>query len=66
MFKKYGHSLGPEALEFLEELIEQHDISDEDVEFSTEWIAKEYNKQDGESDDQTGLDADSDFRQTRR
>ena len=47
VFRKYGHSLGPESLEFLEDILEQHDIADEDVEFSTEWIAKEYNKQDG-------------------
>lgn len=48
VFRKYGHSLGPESLEFLEEILEQHDIPQEDVEFSVEWIAREYNKQDGE------------------
>ena len=37
----------PESLEFLEELLDRHDIADEDIEFSIEWIAKEYNKQDG-------------------
>ncbi|PCH41097.1 DNA polymerase epsilon subunit B [Wolfiporia cocos MD-104 SS10] len=46
VFRKYSHSLGPEALEFLEEILDKHEISDEDVEFSIEWIAKEYNKQD--------------------
>ncbi|KAL7282368.1 hypothetical protein ACG7TL_003838 [Trametes sanguinea] len=46
VFRKYGHSLGPESLEFLEDLLDRHDIADEDVEFSMEWIAKEYNKQD--------------------
>lgn len=47
MFRKYGHSLGPESLEFLEDLLDRHEIADEDVEFSIEWMAKEYNKQDG-------------------
>ncbi|OBZ70460.1 DNA polymerase epsilon subunit B [Grifola frondosa] len=46
VFRKYGHSLGPESLEFLEELLDRHDIADEDAEFSLEWISKEYNKQD--------------------
>lgn len=48
MFRKYGHSLGPDSLEFLEELLDRHEIADEEVEFSMEWMAKEYNKQDGE------------------
>ena len=48
MFRKYSHSLGPEALEFLEDILDRHDIANEDVEHSVEWIAKEYNKQDGE------------------
>lgn len=47
MFRKYSHSLGPESLEFLEDLLDTHHILDEDVEFSIEWFAKEYNKQDG-------------------
>ena len=47
VFRKYGHSLGPESLEFLEDLLDRHDIADEDVEYSIEWMAKEYNKQDG-------------------
>ncbi|KAH9951642.1 epsilon DNA polymerase [Amylocystis lapponica] len=46
VFRKYSHSLGPEALEFVEELLDRHEIADEEVEFSIEWIAKEYNKQD--------------------
>lgn len=48
VFRKYGHSLGPESLEFLGELLDRHEIADEEVEFSMEWMAKEYNKQDGE------------------
>ena len=49
IFRKYSHSLGPEELEYLDEIIKEHDISDEDVEMSVELIAKEYNKQDGSS-----------------
>ncbi|KAF9226558.1 DNA polymerase epsilon, subunit B [Gyrodon lividus] len=46
VFRKYSHSLGPEALQFLEEVLDRHDIVDEEVEFSIETIAREYNKQD--------------------
>lgn len=49
VFRKYSHSLGPEELEYLDEILKEHDISDEDVEMSIELIAKEYNKQDGSS-----------------
>jgi DNA polymerase epsilon subunit 2 len=49
VFRKYSHSLGPEELEYLDEVLKEHDISDEDVEMSIELIAKEYNKQDGSS-----------------
>jgi hypothetical protein len=49
VFRKYSHSLGPDELEYLEDVLERHDISDEDVETSIELIAKEYNKQDGPS-----------------
>ena len=48
-FRKYSHSLGPEELEYLDEILKEHDISDEDVEMSVELIAKDYNKQDGSS-----------------
>jgi DNA polymerase epsilon subunit 2 len=47
VFRKYSHSLGPDELEYLDEILKEHDISDEDVEMSIELIAKEYNKQDG-------------------
>lgn len=47
MFRKYGHSLGPESLEYLEQILEHHEIPIEEVESSVEWIAREYNKQDG-------------------
>ncbi|KAI0921834.1 hypothetical protein AcV5_000679 [Taiwanofungus camphoratus] len=46
VFRKYSHSLGPEALDFLEEILDRHEIADDDVEFSIEWVAKEYTKQD--------------------
>jgi DNA polymerase epsilon subunit 2 len=46
VFRKYSHSLGPEALRFLEEILDRHEIADEEIEFSIETIAREYNKQD--------------------
>lgn len=49
IFRKYSHSLGPDALQFLEEILASHDITDNDVEFSVETIAREYNKQDGDA-----------------
>jgi len=42
--------LGPDALDFLEGVLDKHEIRDEDVEYSIDLIAKEYNKQDGESE----------------
>ena len=47
MFRKFSNSLGPDALEFLEQILDAHDIDDSEVESSIETIAKEYNKQDG-------------------
>jgi DNA polymerase epsilon subunit 2 len=49
VFRKYSHSLGPEELEYLDDILKEHEISDEDIEMSIELIAKEYNKQDGSS-----------------
>ncbi|KAK7695908.1 hypothetical protein QCA50_000547 [Cerrena zonata] len=46
VFRKYSHSLGPEALEYVEEILDSHEIPDQDAEYAVEWIAKEYNKQD--------------------
>ncbi|KAH7914209.1 DNA polymerase epsilon, subunit B [Hygrophoropsis aurantiaca] len=46
VFRKYSHSLGPDVLQFLEEVLDSHEIAEEDVEFSIETIAKGYNKQD--------------------
>lgn len=41
--------MSPDAIAFVEDILEKHEIPDEDVEFSTEWIAKEYSRQDGRS-----------------
>ena len=35
-------------LDFLEGILDKHEVPDEDVEYSIDLIAKEYNKQDGE------------------
>ena len=40
VFRKYSHSLGPEALDFVEEILERHDIADEQVEQAVEWISE--------------------------
>lgn len=47
VFRKYSHALGPDVLDFLEGVLDKHEIADEDVEYSIDLIAKEYNKQDG-------------------
>ena len=47
VFRKYSHALGPDALDFLEDILDKHEVRDEDVEYSIDLIAKEYNKQDG-------------------
>jgi DNA polymerase epsilon subunit 2 len=39
--------LGPDVLTFLEQVLEENDIAEEDVEQSIELLAQEYNKQDG-------------------
>lgn len=39
--------MGPDALDFLEGVLDKHEVADEDVEYSIDLIAKEYNKQDG-------------------
>ena len=50
VFRKFSNSLGPDALQFLESILDEHDIADADVESSIELIAKEYNKEDGTID----------------
>jgi hypothetical protein len=47
VFRKFSYSLGPDASELLETILDQHEIPDEDVESSLETIAAEYSKQDG-------------------
>ncbi|KAI0773465.1 epsilon DNA polymerase [Irpex lacteus] len=46
VFRKYSHSLGPEALAFLEDICDKHDVPDDGIEDAIEHIAREYNKQD--------------------
>lgn len=47
VFRKYSYSLSPDAIEFLEGILDNHEIPDDEVEHSMETLAKEYNKQDG-------------------
>jgi hypothetical protein len=47
VFRKFSNSLGPDALVLVEEILNHHEIEDDDVESSLETLAKEYNKQDG-------------------
>ncbi|KAJ7228567.1 DNA polymerase alpha/epsilon subunit B-domain-containing protein [Mycena pura] len=46
VFRKYSNSLGPDALELLESILDSHEIEGADVESSIETLAREYNKQD--------------------
>ncbi|KAJ3933098.1 MAG: DNA polymerase alpha/epsilon subunit B-domain-containing protein [Lentinula lateritia] len=46
VFRKFSNSLGPDTLDFLEQILDAHEIQDSDVESSIETLAKEYNKQD--------------------
>ncbi|TFK43454.1 epsilon DNA polymerase [Crucibulum laeve] len=46
VFRKFSNSLGPDALVLLEDILDQHEITDEEIESSLETLAKEYNKQD--------------------
>ncbi|KAF8897632.1 epsilon DNA polymerase [Infundibulicybe gibba] len=46
VFRKFSNSLGPDALDLLEDILDRHEIADVDVETSIETLAKEYNKQD--------------------
>lgn len=47
MFRKYSYSLSPDVIDFLEVVLEKHEIPDEETEHSINALAKEYNKQDG-------------------
>ncbi|KIM90898.1 hypothetical protein PILCRDRAFT_94563 [Piloderma croceum F 1598] len=46
VFRKYSHSLGPDALEVLEDICDQHGFADNEIERIMETLATEYNKQD--------------------
>ncbi|KAF7301757.1 DNA polymerase epsilon subunit [Mycena indigotica] len=46
VFRKYSNSLGPDVIEFLETILDQHEIEDAEVESSIDTLAHEYNKQD--------------------
>ena len=48
VFRKYSHSLSPDVVEYLENILDAHDVQDEDVESSIELIAVQYNRQDGQ------------------
>lgn len=45
--RKYQLSLTSEAIQFLEEILEEHEVQDEDVQHSVELLAREYSVQDG-------------------
>lgn len=47
VFRKFSNSLGPDALQFLEAVLDENEIVDEEIETSIEVLAKEYNKEDG-------------------
>ncbi|KAF8639903.1 hypothetical protein AX17_001154 [Amanita inopinata Kibby_2008] len=49
VFRKYSNSLGPDALELVEEILTEHEIEDSDAESTLETLVKEYNKQDDAS-----------------
>ncbi|KAJ7638909.1 DNA polymerase alpha/epsilon subunit B-domain-containing protein [Roridomyces roridus] len=49
VFRKYSNSLGPDSLELIEAILDNHEIADADVESSVETLAREYNKQDDAS-----------------
>jgi DNA polymerase epsilon subunit 2 len=48
VFRKYSNALGPDAISFVEDILTEHEIAEEDFESSIETLAREYNKQDGE------------------
>ncbi|KAH8113232.1 epsilon DNA polymerase [Phellopilus nigrolimitatus] len=46
-FRKYSHALGPEALQFVEDICIEYELEDDhQVEAAVEHLAKEYNQQD--------------------
>jgi DNA polymerase epsilon subunit 2 len=49
VFRKYSNSLGPDAIAFIQDILTSHEIPEHLLESSIETLAREYNKQDGES-----------------
>lgn len=47
VFRDYGHALAPDGIAFIEDILDKHEIPDDDIETSTNWIARECSKQDG-------------------
>jgi DNA polymerase epsilon subunit 2 len=46
--RKYQLSLKPEAIAYLEAVLDEHEIEDDQLQDAIEYVAKEYMKQDGE------------------
>ncbi|KAF9464455.1 DNA polymerase epsilon, subunit B, partial [Collybia nuda] len=46
VFRKFSYSLGPDVLDLLGSILDQHEILDEDIESSLDTLAMEYSKQD--------------------
>ena len=46
--RKYQLTLTSEAISYLENILEEHDIEESQVQSAMEYVAKEYMKQDGE------------------
>jgi hypothetical protein len=49
VFRKFSYSLGPDVSELIEEILDHHEIADQDIESSLEALVVEYSKQDGKS-----------------
>ena len=47
--RKYQLSLKPEAIAYLENVLDEYEIEDDQVQEAVEYMAKEYMKQDGEA-----------------
>jgi hypothetical protein len=62
--RKYQLSLTSEAIQFLEEILDEHEVQDEDVQHSVEVIAKEYSVQDGKSASRTIISSSDNMEKT--
>ncbi|KAF8592440.1 epsilon DNA polymerase [Ramaria rubella] len=45
-FSKYKNTLGPQVISFVEDLLDRHNVDDDEVAGSVEHLAREYNRQD--------------------